>query len=105
MKITLLASFILMLGFIGMGYMHEMVHIEIFRSYEIESHMEWFSHFPDLVTIAEEPCPTEECNLAHNINEAITYPIEIIFLTIGLLMILIILLKERELEMCILQKN
>ena len=75
------AFFILFVGLIalfGFAYMHELVHVEIFRSYGIESRIEMFSRFPDAVTIAEKPCPVNECTLAHNINEVVGYPLFII---------------------------
>ena len=77
--------------------MHEQVHVEIFRSYGIESHVEYFSHFPNLVTIAEEGCVDEVCVLAHNINEAISYPLLFFYSMIGMLLILIIVaIEEKE---------
>lgn len=92
--VPLFFSCILILGLIGFGYMHEKVHIEIYKSYGIESHIEYFSHFPDFVTVAEEGCPTELCELGHNINEAITYPLLIFYLIMGLYMFTIICYKE-----------
>jgi len=84
----------IILGFIGFGYMHERVHVEIYRSYGIESHIEYFSHFPDFVTVAEEGCPTESCELAHNINEAIGYPLMAFYLLISIGMLILIVIKE-----------
>ena len=52
MKITILCIIVFFLGFGAMGYMHEQVHIAIYNNYDIESHIEYFSHFPDLVTIS-----------------------------------------------------
>lgn len=78
---TLRALFIMVTGIIalfGFAYMHEQVHVEIFRSYGINSRIEMFSHFPDAVTIAEEPCPVNECKLAHNLNEVVGYPLMVI---------------------------
>jgi len=60
-------------GFIGLVYMHEMAHKEIFRSYGIESKIEMFSHFPYAVTIPEKGCEYDTCILAHDINDAIGY--------------------------------
>ncbi len=59
--------------FILMGVLHEQVHIQIYESYGIESHMELFGHFPHFMTVAEESCPTPECTLANNINEVVGY--------------------------------
>ncbi len=57
-------------------YLHEQVHVEIYKSYGIESKVEYFSHFPDFVTIAERPCPTEICESYHWSNEIFTYNIQ-----------------------------
>lgn len=45
--------------------MHETQHQEIFRSYGINSRVEYYSTFPGAVTIAERPCPTEICESSH----------------------------------------
>ena len=100
MNYSTIFCFIMLFGLMGIGFMHEQVHAEIYKSYGIESHVEYFSHFPDLVTIAEEPCPTESCNLAHNINEAITYPLTFFYfaLMIGILSIIIIIEDKKTIE-------
>ncbi len=59
--------------------LHEQVHVEIYKSYGIESKIEYFSHFPNAVTIAEDYCPTEECEIQHNLNEIISYNLDILF--------------------------
>ena len=74
-------------GLILMGYLHEQVHVQIYESYDIESKVEYFKGFPNfqtVVTDAKGEC-LEECELAHNINEAIGYPLLIIYfmLTFG----------------------
>lgn len=72
-------------GFFGIillcliAFAHEQVHIQIYKEYGIPSHIEYFSHFPDLVTVTDNPisdkeCP-DSCKLAHNLNEAISYPL------------------------------
>lgn len=81
---------ILILGFFGLGFMHEQVHVEIYRSYGIESHIEYFSHFPNWVTIAEQKCPTEMCEMAHNINEIVGYPLLILYCVFGIAILTII---------------
>ena len=73
MKPSVLFMIIGFLLLLFLGYMHENVHKEIYRSYDIESKIT--INVPDLVTISEKPCPTEECKLAHNINEAVGYPL------------------------------
>lgn len=81
--------------FILSGVLHEKVHVIIFEHYDIESHVEYFSHFPDFVTIADEPCKEKTCLLAHEINEAVGYPLMllIVLLFIGLF---IIILNQEE---------
>lgn len=84
----------IVIGFFVMVYMHEQVHIIIFDSYGIDSHVEYFSHFPDFVTIPDNTSNgtcTESCILAHNINKAITYPLFgfYILIAIGLLVIIL----------------
>jgi len=93
MKYALLFAIVGVIGLWGMGVMHEQVHVEIFRGYGINSHVEYLSHFPHFVTIAEKGCPTEECKLAHNINEAFSYPLMsfYIILVFGMFMIILIL--------------
>ena len=65
---------------------HEFVHVEINRHYGIESEIDWFDiseggQWWEIVatTTRDKPCPVEECRLAHNINEAISYPLSIVF--------------------------
>lgn len=84
------------LFYFGFGIYHEYVHIEILRSYGIESHIEYFSHFPDLVTVSEphseEQCP-DSCKLAHNINEVVGYQLGIVLL---FLIVMAVLWAGRE---------
>jgi hypothetical protein len=80
MKIVLVIIFFVgaILSFLLFGYLHEQVHVQIYRGYGIESKIG--IDFPDLVTTAEKPCPSEECELAHNLNEVVSYPLQAIFL-------------------------
>lgn len=89
---------LLIFGFLGLGYMHEQVHVAIYDSYGIESNVEYFSNFPHFVTIPEEGCLSETCNLAHQINEAIFYPLMVFYGVFGLGIFIIILLKEYAIE-------
>jgi len=93
-----LIAVLLVLGHFGLGYMHEQVHKEIFRGYGIESRVEYISHFPDFVTIAESPCPTDSCKLAHNINEIVGYPLGIIYLVFAILIFYRIIQEEIKLD-------
>lgn len=80
MKGSLVIAMIMLVGLIGLIGYHEQTHVEIYRSYGIESSIEYFSHFPSVVTIAEEPCPNESCVLAHNNADSIMYPIGVIYI-------------------------
>jgi len=95
----ILLTIIVMGGAFGIGYMHEQVHVEIFTSYGIESHVEYLSHFPNFVTIAEEPCPSDACTMAHNINEAIGYPLSVLYTIFALLLLYRIMLAQFMLEL------
>ena len=57
------------------GYLHEQVHVTIFDHYGIDSEVNYISSFPNFETVPEEPCPNNDCWLAHQINEAVTYPL------------------------------
>jgi hypothetical protein len=74
----------------GLGYMHEQVHIQIYKHYGIESHFEIKGL--DFVTVAEySPAKcTEYCELSHNLNEVVGYPLMIFFLMLGTGILLII---------------
>lgn len=78
------------------GYMHEKVHQSIFESYGIESRIEFFSEFPDFVTIAEKPCPNVTCGLSHSINESVGYHLAPIYLLLFTGLISLIVLSERR---------
>ena len=94
MRYSAMFAIMLFLGFIGNGIMHEQGHVAINNSYGIESKVYYLKYFPHFATVAEEPCPTEECKLAHNINEAIGYPLQIFYLIIGFAFLMIIILLE-----------
>ena len=93
-------SIVILLGFLGLGFMHEQVHIAIWDNYGIESHIEYFSHFPHLVTVANGSCPTEECILAHNINEIVGYPLMVLYIVFGVGLLILIKIGELKLEYC-----
>ncbi|MFW6025507.1 MAG: hypothetical protein ACOCRX_04125 [Candidatus Woesearchaeota archaeon] len=65
-----------MFTFYGLCYYHELVHVEIFKSYGIEAEIDMFSEFPDAVTYykpTEENRCNENCKLTNNINEVVGY--------------------------------
>ena len=57
------------------GYTHEAAHKVIYGYYGLDSRIEFFSHFPDIVTIAEGPCPVEACRQAQSNVDAFGYPL------------------------------
>lgn len=73
----------------ALGYMHESAHVEIYKMWGVESHIEYFSHFPDMVTIADGDASgcNDSCKIAHAANESFGYQALIIYLGIGLLFI------------------
>ena len=86
------------LGLIFLGFMHEQVHVAIMKQYGINSSVEYFSEFPDFITIFDEPCPTEECILSHNINESIGYHLYSFYILIFFGFLIIILILNRIME-------
>lgn len=97
MRLSVAFGVIGILLFAFLGVIHEEVHVQIYKSYGIESRVEYFKDFPDLTTYAEKPCPTNECVLANNLNEAITYPLTAFYLLIFMgLFFIILILEERD---------
>lgn len=93
-------KYILMFGILGIllfifgGYQHESVHQQIFNHYGIKSNIT--IDFPDLITTPEKGCKEESCILANNINDAISYNLDmfyLLFFTFGIIIISLIELK------------
>jgi len=82
--------------FILMGCLHEQVHIQIYKTHGIESHMELFSHFPHFMTVAEGSCPTESCTLAHNINEVVGWTANGFFMMIYFGFLFVLARREND---------
>ena len=78
---------IFLAGFFLIVFEHELAHQQIFRSYGIDSKIDWFKHFPDVATVPEEPCAEDSCTLAHDINEVVGYTAQGIYIALGLLLI------------------
>jgi len=96
-KPSYLFLIIFFLGFIALGYMHEAVHQEIFESYGISSQINWFRDFPDITTstTSDPSACVDECILAHNVNEAIGYPLFVFYAVIGIgIWVLIVVFDE-----------
>lgn len=96
-----LSTFFILVYFISIVTMissHEEVHKVIYGSYGIESEINIFS-FPSH-TLAEKPCPKDSnCELAHNINEAIGYQLFPILLLTGFGFWIMILILEAMYEL------
>lgn len=100
-KIGLLLVLVAGMIFIGSFYtiMHESAHKQIYANYGIESHIDYFSNFPSAVTLSkgcdENPKFEKECRSAHDLNEIVGYPIEILIFSI-FFGIFIFILKGKE---------
>ena len=73
-KNTMLLIMFILVGigcYVAMVHAHEKVHQVIYSNYDINSTIKLLAWQP--VTTADSPCPTEECILAHHINESISY--------------------------------
>ena len=81
-------------------FIHEAVHQEIYRSYGIESRIELdYLRLGGATIISGEDslkC-NEYCNLAHNLNEVVGYPLGLIYIMlIGIFILLVIKNVYRE---------
>ena len=98
MRLSTLFMVVFFLGLLGIGFMHEQVHVAIYRSYGISSHVEYWGHSGSWATISEEHCPTDMCNFANNLNEIIGYPLVVLYIVFGFYLCIIIGLKEEEIK-------
>jgi hypothetical protein len=83
--------------FIGLfcffAYMHEQAHVQIYKHYNINSHIEYIKSFPNLATYPESNCPENStCKLENSINEAIGYQLMPIFVFLIVSMFILIAL-------------
>jgi hypothetical protein len=95
-QVSTLFIFVALLGFIGLVFFHEAVHMVIFSTYGIESHIE--IQFPHVATVPEgnySLC-TANCELAHNINEAVSYPMVAFYFLFSFGLLAIIMLQELQ---------
>jgi len=82
-------------GFVLLGFIHEQVHVEIYKSHGIDSHIEYINYLPDLVTVPEKGSSCNDaCQLAHNINESIGYQLMPFYILIGMGFLVLIILKK-----------
>jgi len=98
-KLITLFGLIIILGYCFLMIMHEQVHVQIYESYGINSKVEYFKDFPHITTHGDKSCPSDECTLAHNINEAIGYQLQVLYFLIGFgLLIIMALLQNKNME-------
>jgi hypothetical protein len=73
--ITIFYFVFTIMGLLGLVYMHELAHSEIYKLDGINSEIKMFDmkHFGTAVTIAERECKTENCMFLHGLNEVIGY--------------------------------
>ena len=96
MKLSLIFGIFGFLMFIFLGVLHEQVHVQVYKSYGIESKVEYFKDFPDFTIYAEKPCPTSECILANNINEVVGYHLTAFYMMLFIGVFIIILMMEEK---------
>jgi len=78
--ILLVALFLLSIA--NLAYFHEHVHKAIFKSYDINSIIEYDFLWLGGKTIADRPCPTEECKSLNNWNEIIGYALSALVISL-----------------------
>jgi hypothetical protein len=69
-KPLIVFSVVVILMYLMIGYDHERVHQKVYSNYGIPSKIKMF---PNPETIPEYKCPTSDCFLAQEINEAVGY--------------------------------
>jgi hypothetical protein len=106
----ILYSILIIFAVILMGVQHEAAHVAIFEDYGIESHVEYWGHGMDWVTISEA-APAGQCNetchVLHNVNEIVSYNLMgfLVLIGVGFLFILIIMSVNNYLLMKIMEKR
>jgi hypothetical protein len=95
-KFVLLMALGILIGSYGITLIHEQVHIQIYESYGIKSQMYLLPEFPNAYVLPESSCPTDNCILAHNINEVVGYTAQAFLAALGFLLIFYKLSKEFE---------
>jgi len=96
MRISIIFMAAMIVGLCFFTYLHEQIHVNIFNDYDINSTVEYFSHFPGVATIGESACPTETCKLSHNINDIIGYHLLSMYFMIGLGIFFILIYMEMK---------
>lgn len=102
-SLVILAVIVVLVTTVYFTYFHESVHQAIFKSYNINSEVDYWSWKHPLVatTTPESSCNNDSCTLANNINESVGYHLEpvVVLLGSGLVIITAFLsLQLKELE-------
>ena len=97
--LSFLALFIT--GYLSLIYLHEKVHEIIYHNYGVESHIEWFSiegYSIIAKTVADGDFSScnDSCLLAHHLNEIVEYPLQVLYLLMGISFFIIIILLMRK---------
>jgi len=94
MRLSVIFAVIFIICFFLGGYLHEQVHVSIFKSYGIKSEVYYFKY---LVTESEKRCPNDACEISHAVNEAVGYNTAQVFIILGFgLLIIICLIEDRN---------
>lgn len=91
---TLFTGIIVVLFAISSIYQHEQVHVQIYKSYGIDSEVDYSSDFWTAYTIPEASCPNHFCTLANNITEAVGYQLQPLYIILGLGLLFIVTILE-----------
>jgi hypothetical protein len=94
MKVSIICMFMLVISIFLGGYLHEQVHVKIYRDYNISSHVDYWGDFPNFITYPEKRCDNPNCILANELNEIVGYPLMVILSSLGFLLVVIIVFLE-----------
>lgn len=98
MKFTIIFIAIFLLGFVLYGFLHEQVHVSIFKSHGLSDvKVNYIKDFPDFTTTAVGNCDGY-CKLANNMTEAISYSLTPFYFMMGFAFLLIICILENNVQ-------
>ena len=96
---TALALFIFLGAAFFLSYYHETSHKVINSYYGVSSHLEWFSQWPDVVTVQDSGSCKGDCILAHSNAESFFYPFQIFAIACLFFLLILIVLFEAYIGM------
>lgn len=87
------AMIVMILGATLAIYEHEQAHVEIFKHSGVDSEVDYFNWNEPFIamTIPDKNCPDDVCRLSNNINEAVGYNLQGMYLIIGVGMFIVII--------------